>query len=71
MRLQYDKTADALYIYFQKGKIFSTKKLTSSLIVDIGRGGKIVGLEVLDASLRMGFKKNKRAGVEIPIAITA
>jgi uncharacterized protein YuzE len=71
MKIKYDKTDDALYIYFSKGKILKTTKLSLGLLVDMGAGGSIIGLEILDASARLGLKKDKNSGIEIPIAITA
>ena len=71
MKINYDKTADALYIYFSKGKILKTTKLSRGLLVDIGAKGSIIGLEILDASARLGLKKNRKSVIEVPIAITA
>ena len=51
MNISYDKIADALYFYFQKGKkIARTVELADLLIADLDRKGKVIGLEVLCAS---------------------
>lgn len=70
MKLNYDKKVDALYISFSKGKIFNTAKISPGILVDQGRGSKILGVEILDASKRLNFKKNNRS-IQIPIALTA
>lgn len=53
MKITYDKTADALYIYFKTGSVFATKEINDGLIVDFDNNNKIVGLEILDASKNM------------------
>ena len=53
MKIQYDKIADAVYIYLKKGKIFKTIKMKDRLIVDTDKDGKIIGLEILSASAQM------------------
>ena len=57
MKITYDKEADALYLFFQKGIFAGNKEIDEGIILDIGKGNKILGIEVLDASLRVG-KKN-------------
>lgn len=50
MKINYDSKANALYIKLSKGKYDSTKKITDSVLVDITRNGKVIGIEILDAS---------------------
>ena len=51
MILTYDKKADAMYIYFQKGKkVARTVELADLLIADLDRKGKVIGVEVLAVS---------------------
>ena len=52
MKLHYDKEADAVYIYLNKGKIFNTKKIGEGLIVDFNKRGGVVGIELLFVSLQ-------------------
>ena len=50
-KIEYDKTVDALYVYSgNKSKVHRTLKLNSRVLFDIDKKGKIVGIEVLDAS---------------------
>ncbi len=69
MKIEYDKIADALYIYLNKGKITKTVKMQNRLNVDVARDGKIVGLEVLGASHQIS-KKAIRSHLKIGIPVT-
>lgn len=50
MKLKYDKKIDALYMEFGKGTYFRSRKVSGSILVDEDKKGKILGVEVLDAS---------------------
>lgn len=51
MKVTYDKKVDALYITLKpKAKVSRTKKVTPSVLIDYDSSGKVVGVEVLDAS---------------------
>jgi len=57
MRITYDKTVDALYIHFKKGKVKKTIEIGGSFMADVDKKGDILGLEVLDASKKIGGDK--------------
>jgi uncharacterized protein YuzE len=62
MEITYDKKADAMYIYFQKGKKPArTVELADLLIADLDKKGKVIGVEVLAASkqVKSDTKKTK------------
>jgi len=68
MEITYDKQADAMYIYFQKGKKPArTVELADLLIADLDRSGRIIGVEILDASRQMKKShsqiKSKKGGI--------
>lgn len=50
MQLEYDKQADALYIYFQKRFVHKSKELSPGIILDLDKQGSPIGLEILDVS---------------------
>ncbi|MFH1055604.1 MAG: DUF2283 domain-containing protein [Candidatus Altiarchaeota archaeon] len=54
MKVKYDSEVDAAYVYFNgkisPGEVKQTITLNNSLIVDLDRKGKLLGLEILDAS---------------------
>ena len=53
MRIEFDKEADAAYIYFKEignGEVVETITLNDSVNVDLDKEGKVLGIEILDAS---------------------
>ena len=56
MKITYDKDADAMYIKLLEGKFASNKEIDRNTILDLDEEGNILGIEILDASKRMGKK---------------
>jgi uncharacterized protein YuzE len=60
MKITYDAEADAMYIYLQ-GKpgdtAARTEELGGGIAVDYGPGGVVFGVEILDASEKLGFQR--------------
>jgi uncharacterized protein YuzE len=54
VEVEYDKKADALYIWVRKGKYDISEELAENVILDLDKTGYIIGIEVLDASKNMG-----------------
>jgi uncharacterized protein YuzE len=54
VQVEYDKKADALYIWVRKGKYDISKELADNVILDLDKTGCITGIEVLDASKNIG-----------------
>ncbi len=50
MRLIYDPETDTLSLILREGKVAESDELREGIIVDYGADGRIVSLEVLDAS---------------------
>ena len=50
MKFEYDPQADALYIRLAAGKVAETEEVCPGLILDYDKGGKILGIEMLDVS---------------------
>ena len=72
MKITYDKITDAMYIYLNKTKVFKTVKMADRLLVDVDREGKILGIEILDASdqikgMKQSRKKEKELKIKIPV----
>ncbi|MEW6481501.1 MAG: DUF2283 domain-containing protein [bacterium] len=58
MKISYDKEVDAAYISFKKEPTqVTTIRLSEDVAIDLGVNEEIVGIEILDASLHLGFKK--------------
>jgi len=68
MRIQYDKQADAMYIYLrEKGKIEKTVKVNENILVDIDKKGNIVGIEILGVSEQIPQKEFSKFSMEMPV----
>ncbi|KKR34099.1 MAG: hypothetical protein UT63_C0006G0017 [Candidatus Gottesmanbacteria bacterium GW2011_GWC2_39_8] len=50
MEVKYDSVTDSLYISLSEGKYEKTKKITDVILVDMTNRGKVLGIEILDAS---------------------
>jgi uncharacterized protein YuzE len=50
MKMKYDPKMDALYIFLNNGKYDKSKKITDSILVDMTKSGKVLGVEILDAT---------------------
>lgn len=50
MKLKYDKKEDALYIRFNDKRYFDSDEVKQGIIFDYDKSGKMVGIEILDAS---------------------
>ncbi|MDP3996488.1 MAG: DUF2283 domain-containing protein [bacterium] len=77
MNITYDKKADAMYIYLNKGKkVARTVELSDFLVADLDKQGKIIGIEILCASKQLGKDKESKTkpsllfNLDIPIPIT-
>ena len=58
MKISYDDRADLLYLRFDERKQeVENKRVTDDVVLDIGVGGKIIGIEILDASLHLDLER--------------
>lgn len=79
MQITYDKEADAMYLYFQKGKkVTRTIELADLLVADLDKQGKVIGVEVLCAARQIGkgaVRKKERSQnlfsmtIPMPVAV--
>ena len=71
MDLKYDTMADAVYLKVGTGKVAKTLEMQDRLMVDLDKDGRILGIEILEASHQEQFveslKKNVEAGIPIDI----
>ncbi len=58
MNINYDKIADAVYVYVSKAKVAKTIKIEDKLNIDVDSSGSLVGIELLDASSQQDLVKN-------------
>ena len=52
MKIEYDKEVDALHIRLQEKHVSRTVEIVDGLNLDLDENGKLIGLEVLDATKR-------------------
>ncbi len=52
MKIEYDKEVDALYLRLQEKYVARTLEIEEGLNLDLDEEGKLIGLEVLDATQR-------------------
>ena len=58
MKISYDDRTDLLYLRFDERKQeVENKRVTDDVVLDIGVGGKIIGIEILDASLHLDLER--------------
>jgi len=58
MRIEYDREVDALYIRLQEKYVARTVEIQEGLNLDLDENGKLIGLEVLDATERYSLFDN-------------
>ena len=63
MKIEYDREADALYIKFLDVKASDNVDIEEGFTVDLDQNHHVVGIEILDASLR--FPKDALSTVTI------
>ena len=52
MEVRYDKDVDAMYIYAEKGEYDVSEEIGDGVVIDLSKDGKVIGIEILDASER-------------------
>ena len=61
MKINYDKIADAVYIYLKSGKISHSINVNDRMVVDVDKNENVVGVEILDFSSKQGIKSLESA----------
>jgi len=58
MQIQYDVRKDLLYIRMDDRKqAVVNRRLSENIVLDLGEGEKIIGIEILDASRHLNLEK--------------
>jgi len=66
MEIVYDPETDSMDIEFQKGKYEVSKEIAEGIIIDYTKDGKIISIEILNASERMPEDSMKGILVKLP-----
>ena len=70
MKITYDTQADAVYIQLQEGKFVGNKEVAEGVILDMGDGDIVLGIEILEASTRLSPSDMARVEVLMPLERT-
>ncbi len=66
MEIVYDPETDSMNIEFQKGKYQVSKEIAEGVIIDYTKDGKIISIEILNASERMPKESMKGIMIKLP-----
>ncbi|MBI4232973.1 MAG: DUF2283 domain-containing protein [Chloroflexi bacterium] len=64
MKIEYDKEVDALYILLRDVKPADTMDVEEGVTIDLDEEGHIVGIEILDATERLGLTSLLNVSIE-------
>ena len=64
MKIEYDREADALYIYLRETSVEDNMDVEEGVTIDLDANGHIVGVEILDVSTRMSEEELSRIAIE-------
>jgi uncharacterized protein YuzE len=64
VRIEYSKQVDALYIHLREAPVAESRDVEEGVTLDFDAEGHIVGLEILDASERMGLSSLVNVSIE-------
>jgi uncharacterized protein YuzE len=64
MKIEYSKQVDALYIHLREVPVVESRDVEEGVTLDFDAKGHLVGLEVLDASERMGLSNLVNVSIE-------
>ena len=60
MNILYNDKTDLLYIRFdERGQEIINKRVSENIVLDIGEGDKVIGIEILDASKHLGLERRE------------
>lgn len=70
MKIEYSKTADALYVYFREVEAARSVDIQEGVVVDFDVQGQIVGIEILDVSSILSLTDLVNVSIEnLPIEL--
>ena len=71
MQITYDTKADAMYIKFRDGEFIANKEVDEGIILDMGKGNVLLGIEILEASTRFRPEDLARVEIQMPLNLAA
>jgi uncharacterized protein YuzE len=70
MHITYDTKADALYIRLKEGEFEKNREVEPGVVLDLGPGDDLLGIEILDASTRLDMSDISNVSIEMPLDVT-
>lgn len=69
MKIDYDKNAEALYIFLKMGDVEKTVTPHDKVLFDLDKNGEIIGIEILGVTKRHeeGYFEDRK--INIPLSI--
>ena len=64
MKIEYSERADALYVYFKQSEVVKSKEVEEGVVIDLDGEGHLIGIEILDASVRVGIPDLVNVSIE-------
>lgn len=65
MKFEYDEEVDAAYVYLVKdikeNEVVNTIELNENIIIDFDKNGKLIGMEILNASKVLSEKSSLKS----------
>ena len=71
MQITYDAKADAMYIKFRNGEFVTNKEVEEGVILDMGKGNALLGIEILGLSARFRPEDLAKVEIQMPLHLAA
>ncbi|MDO8473152.1 MAG: DUF2283 domain-containing protein [Dehalococcoidia bacterium] len=71
MEITYDTQADAIYIRLSEAEFIRNKEVAEGVILDLGEGDALLGIEILEASSRFLPQDLARVDIHMPLNLAA
>ena len=59
MKVNYDEKSDAMYIRFSNSPYYESDEVKAGIILDYDKKGKVIAIEILDASKNLPAPKSE------------
>lgn len=66
MRIKVDMESDALYFRLSEDKVEESEETSPGIVIDYGKDGKIVGIEIIGIKDRFAPEELSHMTVELP-----
>ena len=65
MKINFDKEHDIMKIKFQDGEYEMSREVDDGIVIDIDKKGKIIAIEIIDASEKMSQESIRDIGMKV------